>query len=584
MTHPDDERRSTRRTRGAVLLSALAGVAAVAAALVGPGLAGDPPRPRLAAAAAPADAAARESGRAQAALVAAEDRRLLDLVRAVPHGAAPYLERATTPPTLVLTPAERPYDLAALLDRGAAVRVDEEAVDLVASVLVAPGAALELDAPGTTLRMTSGADGFASIVGWQAPVSLTGAPGRPLTVRGWDTDAGTADRTVEDGRPYVRVVGDRLRTADVALAGLGFWSGRTGGLALTGSDGRTSTGSVTATSVDGGHYGLYSEDSVDLVVEDSRFSGSAADGILLHRGSTGATVRSTIVRDSAAHGIAVGRGAADVTLEGVQVESSAADGIRIDGRPLAEEPGPAGLSLDGFSGFRVVDSAVRAPGGSGIVVWAAHEVELSRNEVAGGTDGIVVRGAAHRVVVRANSVSGAAGAGIAVRDGVTAGEVTANTVAGAATGVQVRDAVAAVRRTTVTGATLHGLSFQGAAAGSSAAGNVLGGRGTSSVDVARLAPGVAVALSGTRDEGWEQTVPEDRWVHALAAQPLLGLWGLALLVPVLATALARRRRRDRARPPYDPPRGAVPVPPAATPPPEPSSATRLTVVGAAEDR
>lgn len=555
MRRTADDRSPSWRTRAAMTLSLLAGAGVVAAALVAPGL------PTGGPAAAPTadglDSTRIEAARTQAALVAQEDDRLLTQLRAVPWNVGPYVDRDHGAPALILTPSRSPYGLASLVELGAATRVGPDTVALTTSVLVAPGADLVLDAPGTTLRMTSGAAGFTSLVGWKGSLELTGDPARPMTVRSWDPATGGPDRTAADGRAYLRVVGGELRTTDVELADLGFWSGRTGGLALTGVDGAAATGSLTATRVRGGHYGLYSETTADLVVDGSTFEGSTVDGVLLHRGSVGTTVADSTAAGNGGSGVAADRGASEVTVRAVVAESNAADGIRIDGRPPAEQPGPAGMSLDGHTDFRVLDSTARSNRGSGVLVWDADDVLVRGNTVSDNAEGVVVRGAAERVRLDTNAVSRSAGMGIAVRDGAGSVEVADNAVSGAQTGVQVRDSVVAVHDNRVTEARVHGLSFQGAVGGSSAERNVLAGQGAGSVDLRRVGVGASVGVAGNLDGDWLVVRSGEQRVHdLLGSSPLLLLWAGLFLVPVVATALTRRRAR--AATPYAPRAGNGP--------------------------
>lgn len=575
----------TWRTRLAMALSLLAGAGVVAAALAAPGLPAvsvADPAPSVVTAD-PGEAAAAS---AQSELVELEDARLLAQLRAVPWNVGPYLDRENGTPALILTAGRGPYDLESLIALGAAIRVDAATVDLTTSVLVAPGAQLVLDAPGTTLRMTSSAAGFTTVVGWQGSLSLAGDPGRPLTVRSWDPAAAGADRTVGDGRAYLRVVDGELRTADAALLDLGFWSGRTGGLALTGNDGTPATGSISATLVRGGHYGLFSEDSENLTVDGSDFDDSAADGIRLHRGSTGVTITSSTARGNGGHGVVSGRGASAITVRSVVAEFNRGDGIRINGRPLAAEPGPAGLSLDGHAGFRVLESTSRSNLGTGILIWDADDVQVTGNAVTADAEGIVVRGAAEGVRVAGNIVTGSTGVGIAVRDGGTGVEVARNAIVGATTGVQARDAVVEVRDNRVRGAAVHGLSFQGAANGSSAMRNTLAGEGSSSIDVRRLDPGATIGLAGNADGEWQVVrTTRQRVADLLSSSPLLVLWALLFLAPVVATVFTRRRSRPTT--PYPArtgspagrrPRPSRPHDPAPTMR-SAESDTRVTVVG-----
>lgn len=160
--------------------------------------------------------------------------------------------------TVVLGARRAPYTLADLVRLGAATRVSPSVVLLSEPVMVRRDARLAIDAPGTTLRMSSGPDGFTSLVSWGGSISLAGGPVHPLAVVGWDPDEGKAggvDTTVSDGRAYVRVKDGDLQVAHAELSHLGFWSGRTGGLALTGSDETIATADLEDVAIDVLHLG-----------------------------------------------------------------------------------------------------------------------------------------------------------------------------------------------------------------------------------------------------------------------------------------------------------------------------------------
>jgi hypothetical protein len=177
----------------------------------------------------------RTSAESQYSVLAQEDQRMLTLVGSVRPGSGPYVETLAGVDTLVLTAGGLPYDLGALRALGAAAVLEGGDVLLTTNILVAPGARLVLDAPGTTLRMRSGRSGFVSLVAWKADLVLSGAEGAPLRVSGWDVDAAGPDTVVEDGRAYIREVSGDMRLAHVGASYLGFWAGRTSGVAWTGS-------------------------------------------------------------------------------------------------------------------------------------------------------------------------------------------------------------------------------------------------------------------------------------------------------------------------------------------------------------
>lgn len=537
----------------AIVLSLLAFVAVLAAAVYVPSwLARSAPTQPAQPAATSPHQAQLDQARSQAALVAAEDTRLLAQLRAIPWIGPAYLNREHGAPTLILTARRAPYTLESLLLLGAAQRIDATTVTLTNSVLVRPGARLTLHAPATTLRMTSTSTGFTSLVGWKGAIELTGEPGRPLTLTSWDPATNSPDQQVTDGRAYLRVAGSDLQTHFATLSHLGFWSGRTGGLAITGSESAAGTGSITDTTVHANHYGLFSSDTNGLTVADSTFDDATADGILLHQGSTGATVHTSTARGNAGNGIAADRGASAVTLRHVTAEHNGGDGIRFDGRPLADRPGAAGASLDGQRGFRVQDSTARFNAGNGVLVWDADDTVVAGMGVVNNAEGVVVRGATKHAQISTNAVTSSAGAAIAVRDGATDVTVDHNTVAGADTGVQVRAASANVHDNTITAARLHGVSFRGAAQGSAARGNTLAGSGPSGLDLARLDVGVAVSVSDNSDDQWQVTVSMSDRLHRLFVdRPLLAVWTSLLVLPIIASLLGRRhRRRSQLVDPY----------------------------------
>ena len=503
-----------------------------------------PPPPAL-------DAAAQLAVRNQTELIAREDERLLALLRAVPHRAAAYVDRSSGTPAAVLTLRPRPYDVDDLVRLGAAQRPAPDVIELVMPVLVAPGARLEVHAPGSVLRMTSTPAGFTSLVAWKAAVTLSGEPGRPLAVTSWDAPAGGADSLAEDGRAYLRAVGAQMRIESAAVSALGFWSGRTGGIAFTGSDDDPATGAVVDTTISGCHYGLFSSDTRDLRIERVAVADAVADGMLFYRGTVGAQVHDGSVRSSGADGLATARGTASITVNRLSSEGNAQNGIAVDGRPLATKPGPSGASMEGGSGFRITDSTSRRNGRVGILVRDADDSTVTGNEVDGNTEGVVVRGPARSVEIRGNVVTHSKGTAIGVRDGATDVVVTRNVIGGATTGVQVRNARATISGNRAEGLAAHGVSVQGVSGGSAVLRNLLVGRGPSAVDLYRLQAGATVAVAGNGTENWESyRTFQQRVRDTIRDHPLLPLWVVLLAVPAVATIFARSRRRGGVRQPY----------------------------------
>jgi hypothetical protein len=147
-------RRSSRGPRRAIGLSLLAFAVVLAAAVYLPGRLARSPQVHPVQAIDP-QLAQLQQARTQAALVTAEDTRLLSQLRGIPWNGLPYRNREHGMHTLVLTARPAPYTLDSLLILKAARRVNATTIDLINSVLLGPGAQLILHAPDTTLRMTS---------------------------------------------------------------------------------------------------------------------------------------------------------------------------------------------------------------------------------------------------------------------------------------------------------------------------------------------------------------------------------------------------------------------------------------------
>jgi hypothetical protein len=100
------------------------------------------------------------------------------------------------------------------------------------------GAALQLlstDGP-LQLRLQSNANGFTSIVSFGGTLDFEGTSSSPVSITSYDPSTGSPDRLVTDGRAYIRSIGGTVTMNYVHVSDLGFWSGRTGGVAITGNN------------------------------------------------------------------------------------------------------------------------------------------------------------------------------------------------------------------------------------------------------------------------------------------------------------------------------------------------------------
>jgi hypothetical protein len=482
----------------------------------------------------------------QARLVDVEDARIYAVSAVAPGSRTAYVAPATAPsvvPTAVLPARPLPYGLSDLVELAAARQRPDSDWDLLMSVVVERGATLRIEAPGVALRMASGHAGFTSIVAAKGTVELVGALDNPLTITSWDPTTGAADGDLTDGRSYLRTAGGRLDLTDVSASDLGFWSGRTGGVAWTGSQTEPSTGRALRTVVRHSHYGMFAARTTDLTIDSGSVRDNELDGLLVHRSSVGVTVRRLEATGNGRNGVTVSAGASRVVLSELSVRSNAVAGVRIDGTPRADPAAPPGTVPDPGRTFTLEHSVLDGNREAGIVADTAAELAVLDNSVAGSPDGIVLRGAGPRQEVRGNTVE-ASGFGIAVRDGATDTRLIGNTVRTATIAMQVADARADLRDNAVGAARRYGVSLVGASGGTTVAANRLGGHGPSAIDTARVADGSAVQVGANDDTGWVvQRDDSGRFFTYLADHPLLLLWLLILVLPVAAGLWTRHRRR-----------------------------------------
>ncbi|MGR6963676.1 right-handed parallel beta-helix repeat-containing protein [Geodermatophilus sp. URMC 61] len=494
----------------------------------------------------------------QSDLVVAEDRRLLGLVTSVRPGSAPYTVAPEGADTLVLTSRGLPYGLGDLVGLGAARVEPDGAVLLTRHVFVAPGARLAIEAPGTELRLRSESSGFASLVAWKADLLLAGASGRRLQVTSWDPAAAGPDQQVEDGRAYVRDVGGRMTVRQTDAAHLGFWAGRTSGVAWTGSSTTVATGAISDSSFRANHYGVFASQGEQLEVVAAVFADNVVDGLALYRSTESTTVRESLARDNGRHGYSVDRGSESVVFTRSSAIRNGAHGVFFDGAPLAQGLSAGGAPLRAYGQVTVDGGSLVGNGRAGLRVMEGAAVTVRGTRVVDNRDGIVVVDTGAPTTVEDTVVSGPHRFGISVQGGTAT--VLRNEVVGGRTGIRAQDAVATITGNSVSGTTDHGVSVVGAAGGCAVTGNTIAGRGPSGLDTYRVDPLHTVDVRGNDLEGWE--TDRDNWTYwstFIPNHPMLVLWVVVLGVPVTLALHARRRRLEPGAAPYpDVPRRGTP--------------------------
>lgn len=485
----------------------------------------------------------------QSAILAEEDQRLLTLVASVRPGSGPYIQDLGGTQTLVLTNGGLGYGLDDLIAFGAAEVQADQSVLLTKNVFVAPGARLVVDAPGATLHLRSQPSGFVSLVAWKADLVLSGTDGRPLTVSSWSTDERGPDVDTVDGRAYVRSVSGDMDVRYADVSGLGFWAGRTSGVAWTGSSSTEATGQIIGSTFRKSHYGAFASQGEGLIVRNSDFSGNAVDGLSLHRSTAETAIENATARGNGRHGFSADQGSESVTYTEVTAEKNAAYGVFFSGTPLSDGQSAGGASLRAYGEVRITGAVLRGNGKAGARLVDSDDVRISDTRVAENTDGIVLVDTAAPTKIENTTVAGNRRFGISVSGGSAA--IIGNKLSGSETAIRVRDAAAEVADNTVREATAHAISVVGAAADTSVEGNTIGGRGPSGLDVFRVDEGVSVELSGNDEEGWTQD--RDNWVYwstFIPNHPMLLLWLLLLGVPLVLAARARRTPHAPGSKPY----------------------------------
>jgi hypothetical protein len=575
--------------------------------------------PTAATAAPPARPAAEPTGaERQAALVADEDRRLIQ-VRAVTATAPlkggvswtkPYRLDTGSGYTLVLTQQSAEYTVADLLKLAPQtfVRQADGSYLLTENLYLNAGAKLLLSNPGgLTLRLASTATGFVSIVSFGGRLSLDGTPQARTTITSWDPRTNKQDTDVNDGRAYIRAIGGQFTMSYANISNLGFWSGRTAGLSLTGTD-RPDTGNVfgpgpmskgqrrraeaagtgdpaksdvapnagdvvaqpsgplatpdsrfsvpgqsyvsgkiSHSVISGNAFGLFVSSATGINISDTTVENSLEGGVLMHRFVTGAVIERTTSRRNGGSGFVLSRATREVRISGSTAEANGGNGFTLSGQPLAKGPSASGESIASYGSNSVSNSTARNNRHYGIEVLGGIDVGVQNNTVEGSDMGIVARQASDRVTITGNRLRNQHRQGIALRDGVTAATVTGNVIEGADTAVYLRDSVAEVRGNTIQKATNHGIAVIGEAARTVVSYNVIAGVGPSAVDTSR-ANGKLVIKENPMF-AWHDT--SSFWVKFRHyASPMTMLWAAILLLILFAAVKGRRRVRGLIVHPY----------------------------------
>jgi len=535
----------------------------------------------------------------EARLVEQEDERLV-YVRTVASAArwrvegleGAYRIRTGSSYTLVLPARNAAYTVTDLLALApSAFRLQEGGSYLLSeSIAVLAGATLTLASPDPAraldLRLESGAEGFASVVALGGSLTLGGSEASEVSVSSWDSTKGGPDKTTKDGRAYIRVIGGHASFAHSNVSHLGFWSGNTGGLSLTGTDAvavftggqptsaeaqeadggarllpeaelkdltqesaqdySVVTAGIENLRVDGNAFGLFVTNARDVAIKDTIISGSLVDGLVLHRFVTNTTITGTSSSGNAVDGFSIGRSTEKISFENIQARDNGRNGLSMDGQPLADGPNAVGTAVNGYGGNQVSGGSFDRNARYGIEVVGGSGLTLRNNRLALNEVGIVAADGATNVTIANNTLLDQVRQGVAIRDAGSAAVVTGNSITGGDTGIYVRDAGAVVKENTMNHISNHGITLLGAVNETSVEGNFVAGNGSTAI----WAEASTGALVGDNDTlAWAPAFTAERVVKSVF-QPLTFIWFL-LGALLLVTAVARGRNAERVlRSPY----------------------------------
>lgn len=486
----------------------------------------------------------------QAALVDNEDQRIVRLVgESLPDGTPRQVSWPRAPRTLVLPARPTPYALDDLRAAGAITPQRDGSLLVTTNVLIGPGAAVNIEIPNGRLRLASTSTGFTSLIAYRGTLELSGSPGAPLTITSWDPATKASDFDLTNGRAYVRSVGGRLELKDVTTSALGFWSGRTGGVAWTGSATAPATGAATAVSATGNFSGLVVGRSVGVLISGARVTESAGDGVVVRTAASDTQLLRVLSADNGRNGVRISTGATNTSLREVTAIGNRRNGIFLDGTPRKPLPTVSGARESTplrATGLSIDTSSVRDNDEHGVLAINPSLLELTNSEITENQDGVIIQGGARGVLLRGNTVSSPDGFAVAIKGGAEAGRVAIerNVLRDALTGVQVTDTTASIIGNDIRDMAVHGVALIGRADRSAVTDNHISGRGPSALDTNRLTLGAVVNAVHNDESLW--TVDRDslRYVITLLrTQPLVLLWLLPPFVPlVLIVAYLRRRR------------------------------------------
>jgi hypothetical protein len=445
--------------------------------------------------------------------------------------------------TVVLAPEggqQTVYALDQLVAMGAVRKDDDATFTLVRNVVVRPGVQLDIIAPGSTLRLASSSAGATSIVAWGGRLHLAGSEGAPIRVTSWDEGAGAPDVDETDGRAYIRVRDGALLTDYADIEHLGYWSGRTGGLAITGTGFGDAEAHLANSRLIGLHYGVFASDTSSVEIVGTTVDQATLTGIEVTNGGTDTRIENSTITASGADGIAVSRQSPDLSVTGTVVTDSAGWGIRVDGAALADGPTTGGYGTTPSRGFTLTESRVHDNTEGGVRVISTDTTEIRQATVEEERTAVLLEGPLTGLTVASADLSSTELRGLDISGRITDATVSDSRIAGRRIAVELTGAAVVMSgndlsvdtgsaielaegaRADITGSTFHGVGE----------------------DAVAVLSGARTMQAGNDESDWRF---QWAWVGWMNEHPMMWLWALVLLIPATGLPLLWRRRREHQR-------------------------------------
>ncbi|WP_322763211.1 right-handed parallel beta-helix repeat-containing protein [Frankia sp. Cr2] len=487
----------------------------------------------------------------QANLVDAEDIRLRATFAKFGVLKAPAIvQNQGTLSTLLLPGRPAPYTVDEVVAAGGMRKDVDGALLVLINIVVGPNARLIIDSKYGTLRLASSAAGFAALTSWRGAIEINGGSAQQqMNVTSWDVKELKPDLNAVDGRAYIRTMGGELVVRNARVSNLGFWNGRSGGLAWTGSKGQPSTGGAANSTFINNVWGAYISGSEGVQMINVRLEGNDRAGLAVHRDAVSTLISGSTATANHGDGITIDRASGSRVMRST-ISGNSGDGITLDGRGIGIVATATGVQVNQIKGTVIEGNTLTDNGRYGIRVLGGEDAAVRNNTVSGSTVGIVVKSGANGTQIVDNTVSGVTDAAVQVGPDAKRTAITTNKLSDGRMGIITQDAPTnVISRNTISGSTEFAITIRGQADGTTIGNNTLSGRGWRAVDINKATGITAAALTGNDVSKWIPRV-ERPWYSIFERHPALFVWTFMALLPILGWRTGRRWRKRAAEHPY----------------------------------